>query len=44
MNYEQILDLDLVTLDECMKMYENKHICTIINDGHIKDFISEDYK
>ena len=42
MNYEQILDLDLVTLEECKENYDSKHICVIINDGHIKDFKVED--
>ena len=26
MNYEQVIDLDLVTLDECIELFEKKHI------------------
>ena len=44
MNYEQVIDLDLVTLDECIELYSKKHTCAIINDGHIQNFLVEDFR
>lgn len=44
MNYEQVIDLDLVTLDECVELFEKKHTITLINDGHIQNFVVEDIK
>ena len=44
MNYEQVIDLDLVTLDECIELFEKKHTTTLINDGHIRNFIVEDIR
>lgn len=44
MNYEQVIDLDLVTLSDCIELYERKHTTTIINDGHVDNFVVEDWK
>ena len=42
MNYEKVIDLDLVTLDECIELFEKKHTATLINDGHIQNFVVEE--
>ena len=44
MNYEQVIDLDLVTLDECIELFEKKHTTTLINDGYIQNFVVEDIR
>lgn len=38
MNYNIILELDNVTLDDCLELYYKKNIVTIINDGQIINF------
>lgn len=43
-NYEQVIDLDLVTLDECIELFEKKHTTILINDGHIQNFVVEDIR
>lgn len=39
MNYEQFIELDNVTLQDCCELYYYKNIETVINDGRITDFI-----
>ena len=41
MKYDAIIELDNVTIEDCMDLYEKKHTYTLINDGHITDFIKE---
>ena len=41
MNYENIIELENVTLEDCIDLYEKKGTYTIINDGYIKDFVKE---
>ena len=41
MNYENVIELDHVTLEDCIDLYEMKSTYTIINDGHITDFVKE---
>ena len=41
-DYEQIIDLSRVTLEDCETLYEKKNMCTIINDGRIINFVMED--
>lgn len=41
MNYENMIDLDNVTLEDCIDLYDKKGICTEINDGRIIDLIKE---
>ena len=41
MDYDAVIQLDNVTLEDCLDLYEKKNIYTIINDGHIKDFVKE---
>ena len=41
MDYEAVIELDEVTLEDCMDLYEKKGISTIINDGRIVNFMKE---
>lgn len=41
MNYDNILDLQNVTVEECIELYENKNTITVINDGRIINFVKE---
>lgn len=38
MDYEKFVDLDNVTLEECLELLAYKNIATIINDGRIVSF------
>lgn len=39
MNYDAVIELDEVTLEDCIDLYEKKNMSTIINDGHIINFV-----
>ena len=39
MNYDTVIELDEVTLEDCINLYEKKNMSTIINDGHIINFV-----
>ena len=41
MDYDAVIELENVTLEDCIDLYEKKGIYTIINDGYIKDFVKE---
>ena len=41
MNYDAVIELDEVTLEDCIDLYEKKNMSTIINDGHIINFAKE---
>lgn len=41
MDYDKIVDLDNVTLQDCLELYEYKNMITIINDGRIVNFRQE---
>ena len=41
MDYETVIELDNVTLEDCIDLYEKKNMSTIINDGHIINFVKE---
>ena len=41
MDYDAVIELDNVTLEDCIDLYEKKDTYTIINDGYIKDFVKE---
>ena len=43
-NYENMIDLDNVTLVDCLDLYEKKDMCTELNDGRIINFVKEDDK
>ena len=40
--YEDILELDNVTLDDCVELYEKKNMYTEINDGRFTNFVKEE--
>ena len=41
MDYDTVIELDGVTLEDCIDLYEKKNMSTIINDGHIINFVKE---
>lgn len=41
MDYETVIELDNVTLEDCIDLYEKKGIVTVINNGKIENFIEE---
>ena len=42
MNYENIIELDNITLEDCIDLYDKKNIHTIINDGRIINLVKEE--
>ena len=38
MDYETVIELDNVTLEDCINLYEKKGITTVINNGRIENF------
>ena len=41
MDYDTVIELDEVTLEDCIDLYTKKNVTTIINDGRIINFIKE---
>ena len=41
MDYDPVIELSEVTLEDCIDLYEKKNMSTIINDGHIINFVKE---
>lgn len=41
MNFERIIELEDLTLEECYSMYLTKNYITVINDGHVVDLQKE---
>lgn len=41
MNYENVIELDEVTLEDCVDLYEKRKMIIIINDGRIINFMKE---
>ena len=41
MDYDAVIELDNVTLEDCIDLYEKKNIRIVISDGHITDFVKE---
>ena len=41
MDYDTVIELDNVTLEDCSDLYEKKNIRIVISDGRITDFIKE---
>ena len=39
MDYDTVIELDEVTLEDCIDLYEKKNMSAIINDGHIINFV-----
>lgn len=40
-NYDQVINLDNVFLEDCVELYEKKNLVTVINDGKIINFQKE---
>lgn len=40
-NYEDMLELDNVTLEDCLDLYEKKGMYTELNDGRVVNFVKE---
>ena len=41
MDYNSVIELDEVTLEDCIDLYEKKNLKTVINNGKIENFIEE---
>ena len=41
MDYDTVIELSEVTLEDCIDLYEKKNMSAIINDGHIINFVKE---
>ena len=41
MDYSTVIELDNVTIDDCIDLYEKKNVRTVISDGHIANFVKE---
>ncbi len=43
MDYDAVIELDNVTLEDCLDLYEKKSTYTIVNDGRVINFVKEDF-
>ena len=41
MDYSKVIDLDVITLEDCERFYENEKRL-IVNDGRVVDIVEED--
>ena len=41
MDYNNVIELDEVTLEDCIDLYKKKNVRTVINDGKIINFEKE---
>ena len=41
MVYDTVIELDEVTLEDCIDLYKKKNVRTVINDGKIINFEKE---
>ena len=41
MNYDDYIELNSVTIEDCLDLYEKRNMSTIINDGRIINFEKE---
>ena len=41
MDYDTVIELDNVTLEDCVDLYEKKKVRTVISGGHITNFVKE---
>ena len=41
MDYNNVIELDELTLEDCIDLYEKKNVRTVICDGRITDFVKE---
>ena len=42
MDYETVIELDEVTLEDCIDLYEKKNLKTVINNGRVENFVEEE--
>lgn len=42
MDYNNILEMDNITLQDCLDMYRMKGMCATINDGKVTNFVKEE--
>lgn len=42
MNYDKIIELDNVTVQDCCELYEYKGLTTVINNGRVSTFEKEE--
>ena len=42
MDYNNVIELDEVTLEDCINLYEKKGIATVINNGKVENFVEEE--
>lgn len=42
MDYNSILEMDNITLQDCTDMYRLKDMCVVINDGRVVNFAKEE--
>ena len=40
-NYDKIIELDNVTLQDCIDMYKMKDMCAVLDDGRVINFEKE---
>lgn len=41
MDYNKIIEMDNVTVDDCVNVYRHRGLRAVINDGHVVNFIDE---
>lgn len=41
MDYNKIIEMDNVTVDDCVNAYRHRGLRAVINDGHVVNFIDE---
>ena len=41
MDYNTVIELDNVTLEDCIDLYEKKNTSVVINDGRVINFAKE---
>ena len=41
MDYNNVIELDEVTLEDCIDLYEKKNVRTVICDGHLTNLVKE---
>lgn len=44
MNYDKILEMDYITLEDCINLYSNKNIYVVLNDGRITNLEKDENK
>lgn len=42
MNYENVIELDNVTVGDCLDWYDKRRGHVVINDGHVMNLVDKD--